>query len=158
MLEVVAETGCGYVLMHIEGPPRVERPQTSYDDVVERLGAFFSERIERAVELGVEREAIVVDPGLDFDLDTDHALEILRRLPELHALERPLYLSLSRKDFIGAVLAGSWKSRLGAAERGAGTLAAAAIGAAAGAQIHRLHDVEALDAIRVAAAIGGTGD
>lgn len=158
MLEVVAETGCGYVLMHIEGPPRVERPASSYDDVIDRLLAFFTERIDRAIELGVEREAIAVDPGLDFDLDTDHALEILRRLPELHELGRPLYLSLSRKDFIGAVLAGSWEARLGAGERLAGTLAAAAIGAAAGAQIHRLHDIEALDAIRVAAAIGGTGD
>jgi dihydropteroate synthase len=76
----------------------------------------------------------------------------------LPALGRPLYLSLSRKDFIGAVLAGSWEQLLTARGRGPGTLAAAAIGAAAGAQIHRLHDTEALDAIRVAAAIRGVDD
>ena len=153
MLEAVATTGCGYVLMHIEGPPRVDRPRPRYDDLMERLKSWFAERIARAMELGVAEEAIVLDPGLDFDLSTDDDLEILRRLGELHSLGRPLYVSLSRKDFIGAVLAGSWESRVGASQRGSGTLAAAALAADAGAQIHRLHDVDALDAIRVAGRI-----
>jgi dihydropteroate synthase len=153
MLEAVADAGCGYVLMHIEGPPRVDRPAPRYDDVVERLKAFFAERIERALTLGVAEEAIVLDPGLDFDLTVVDDIEILRRLDELHSLGRPLYVSLSRKDFIGALLAGSWERRLGAAERGNGTIAAAALAAAKGARIHRLHDVEALDAIRIAGRI-----
>lgn len=156
MLEAVAESGCGYVLMHIEGPPREDRPRPDYDDVVERLRAFFSERIERALELGVAEEAIVIDPGLDFDKSTDDDLEILRRLGELHSLGRPLYVSLSRKDFIGAVLAGSWEERLAASERCAGTIAAASLAAAAGAQIFRLHDAAALDAVRVAAQVSAT--
>ena len=151
MLEAIAEAGCGYVLMHIEGPPREDRAAPDYPDVVERLKAFFAERIERAVELGVDEEAIAIDPGLDFDLSTDDDLEILRRLEELHDLGRPLYVSLSRKDFIGAVLAGSWEGRLPAAERANGTIAAAAVAAAKGAQIHRLHDRTALDAVRLAA-------
>jgi len=155
MLEAVAERGCGYVLMHIEGPPREDRSATGYDDVVERLKSWFAERIERAVALGVAEEAIVIDPGLDFDLGVDDDLEILRRLDELHSLGRPIYCSLSRKDFIGAVLAGSWDERLGAAERGSGTIAAAALAAAKGAQIHRLHDAAALDAVRVAGRIAG---
>lgn len=153
MLEAVAEAGCGYVLMHIEGPPRSGRPVPEYADVVEHLLGFFARRIARATELGVPREAIAIDPGLDFDLGVDHAVEILRRLPELRELGRPIFMSLSRKDFIGALLAGSWKDRAGAGERGAGTLAAATIAAAGGAEIHRLHDVEALDAIRVAGPI-----
>jgi dihydropteroate synthase len=157
MLEAVAETGCGYVLMHIEGPPRRDRPAPRYDDVVERLKGFFAERIERAIALGMSEDAIVLDPGLDFDLTTGDDLEILRRLGELHSLGRPLYVSLSRKDFIGAVLAGSWEERLGASERGNGTVAAAALAAAAGAQIHRLHDAAALDAIRLAALIAASG-
>ena len=151
MLEAIAEAGCGYVLMHIEGPPREDRAAPDYPDVVERLKAFFAERIERAVELGVDEEAIAIDPGLDFDLSTDDDLEILRRLEELHDLGRPLYVSLSRKDFIGAVLARSWEGRRPAAERANGTIAAAALAAAKGAQIHRLHDRAALDAVRLAA-------
>jgi dihydropteroate synthase len=153
MREVVAEAGCGYVLMHIEGPPREDRPVPDYGDVVARLLQFFGERIERAGALGVPAEAIALDPGLDFDLDTDQAIEILARVGELGALGRPIFMSLSRKDFIGAVLAGSWDRRLAAGDRGPGTLAAAAIAVAGGAEIHRLHDVEALDAIRVAGAI-----
>lgn len=157
MLEVIAESGCGYVLMHIEGPPRVDRPRPKYDDVVDRLKEFFSERIERAAELGVDEAAIAIDPGLDFDKSVADDLQILRRLPELRELGRPLYVSLSRKDFIGAVLAGSWEDRLGASERGAGTIAAAALATASGADVLRLHDPEALDAIRLAAAITGSG-
>ena len=153
MLEVVAEAGCGYVLMHIEGPPREDRPGPDYPDVLARLLEFFGERIARAVELGVAEEAIAIDPGMDFDLSADHAIEILRRLAELRELGRPIFMSLSRKDFIGAILAGSWEGRLEPGMRGAGTLAAAALAAAGGAEIHRLHDLEALDAIRVAGAI-----
>lgn len=153
MLEVVAGAGCGYVLMHIEGPPRKDRRAPAYGDVVARLLEFFSERIERAGELGVPAEAIALDPGLDFDLDTDQAIEILARADELGVLGRPIFMSLSRKDFIGAILARSWDERLPAGERGSGTLAAATIAVAAGAEIHRLHDVEALDAIRVAGMI-----
>ena len=155
MLEVVAEAGCGYVLMHIEGPPRRDRPAPEFADVVARLVEFFGERIARANELGVATEAIAIDPGMDFDLSTDHALEILRRLPELRVLGRPIFMSLSRKDFIGAVGAGSWDRRPGAGERFAGTLAASTLAVAGGAEIHRLHDPEALDAIRVAGAIAG---
>jgi dihydropteroate synthase len=153
MLEVVAESGCGYVLMHIEGPPREDRSARDHPDVVARLLEFFGQRIARAVELGVAEETIAIDPGMDFDLSTDHAIEILRRLPELRALGRPIFMSLSRKDFIGAILAGSWEGRLEPGLRGAGTLAAAAVAAAGGAEIHRLHDLEGLDAIRVAGAI-----
>jgi len=157
MLAAVAEAGCGYVLMHIEGPPRVDRPRPDYDDVVERLKAWFAERIERAIAIGIAEDAIAIDPGLDFDLSTDDDLEILRRLGELHSLGRPLYCSLSRKDFIGAVLAGSWEERLDAGMRGWGSVAATALAVDAGAQIHRLHDVAALDALRVAGRIAGAG-
>ena len=68
-------------------------------------------------------------------------------------LGRPLFVALSRKDFLGAVLAGSWEKRLPPDERGAATLAAVTLAVAEGAEMLRLHDVEALDAMRVAAAI-----
>jgi dihydropteroate synthase len=153
MFDLVAGSGCGYVLMHIEGPPRTERAPRAYDDAVEHLKRWFSERLEAALRRGVAAEQIVLDPGLDFDLGVEDDLEILRRLEELHALGRPLYVSLSRKDFIGAVLAGSWEDRLPAAEREWGTAAAVTLAVAAGAQVLRIHDRSALQAMRVAAAI-----
>ncbi len=155
IFELVADRGCGYVLMHIEGPPRVERPAPEYDDVVDHLGSWFESRVERALALGVKREQIAIDPGLDFDLSTEQDLEILRRLGELRELGLALYVSLSRKDFIGAVLAGSWEERLAPGEREWGTVAAVALAVRAGADILRIHDRSSLQAIRVAAAIGG---
>src|SRR6201999_48713 len=97
--QVETAGGCGYVLMHIEGPPRVDRPWREYDDVVDHLVAWFEGRVERMRELGVADEQIAIDPGLDFDLSPEQDLEIMRRLGELRALGLPLYVSLSRKDF-----------------------------------------------------------
>jgi dihydropteroate synthase len=155
MFELVAETGCGYVLMHIEGPPRVHRPAPEYGDVVEHLKSWLGGRVELARSLGVREEQIAIDPGLDFDLTTEQDLEILRHLPELGALGLPLYVSLSRKDFIGAVLAGSWEGRLPAGEREWGTVAAVALAVRGGADVLRIHDRSALQAMRVAGAIRG---
>jgi dihydropteroate synthase len=153
MLELVAGSGCGYVLMHIEGPPRVDRRAPDYGDVVDHLKAWFEGRVERARALGVAEEQIAIDPGLDFDLTTDQDIEILRRLGELRALGLPLYVSLSRKDFIGALLAGSWEERWPAGEREWGTVAAVALAVRSGADVLRVHDRSSLQAIRVAGAI-----
>jgi dihydropteroate synthase len=153
MFELVGETGCGYVLMHIEGPPRVDRPPREYGDVVDHLKSWLGGRIELAQSLGVDEEQIAIDPGLDFDLTPEQDLEILRRLPELRALGLPLYVSLSRKDFIGAVLAGSWEGRLPAGEREWGTVAAVALAVRGGADVLRIHDRSSLQAMRVAGRI-----
>ena len=153
MFELVAETGCGYVLMHIEGPPRADRPWRDYGDVVDHLRAWFEGRVELARELGVAEEQIAIDPGLDFDLSPEQDLEILRRLGELRALGLPLYVSLSRKDFIGAVLAGSWEERLPPREREWGTVAAVTLAVREGTDVLRIHDRSSLQAIRVAGEI-----
>lgn len=155
MFELVAETDCGYVLMHIEGPPRVDRPAREYDDVVDHLKSWFGGRVELASRLGVAEEQIAIDPGLDFDLTTEQNLEILRRLGELRELGLPLYVSLSRKDFIGAVLAGSWEERWPPGEREWGTVAAAALAVREGADILRIHDRSTLQAVRVSGRIRG---
>lgn len=150
MLELAAETGCGLVVMHIEGPPREDRSPPSYPDPVEHLKRWFSQRVEAALARGVAEQQIALDPGLDFDIGVDDDLEVLRRLGELRDLGRPLFVSLSRKDFLGAVLAGSWEQRLPADRREWATAAATALAVAAGAHMLRLHDVSALDALRVA--------
>ena len=153
MLELAAETGCGLVVMQIEGAPRQDRDPPRYDDPVDHLKSWFSGRLEAVTKRGVDEEQIALDPGLDFDLSVADDLEVLRRLGELKELGRPLYVSLSRKDFLGAVLAGSWEERLPASEREWATAAAVALAVTAGADVLRLHDVSALQALRIAAAI-----
>jgi dihydropteroate synthase len=157
LLDLIAGTGAGYVLMHIEGPPRVDREPPTYDDPVDHLKAWLSDRIDAAVARGVDEQQIALDPGLDFDLSVDDNVELLRRLGELQELRRPLFLALSRKDFLGAIVAGSWETRAPAEGREAATLAAASLAVAEGAEVLRLHDPSALDAVRTAAAISGVG-
>ena len=157
MFDLVAGSGCGYVLMHIEGPPRDDRPWREYGDVVDHLKSWFEGRVELSRELGVAEEQIAIDPGLDFDLSPEQDLEILRRLGELRSLGLALYVSLSRKDFIGAVLAGSWEERLGASEREWGTVAAVAMAVREGADVLRIHDRSSLQAMRVAGQIARQG-
>jgi len=153
MFDLAAKTGCGLVLMHIEGPPRHQRGPTAYDDPVDHLKGWFASRLEAAAARGVSESQIVLDPGLDFDLSVADDLEILRRLPELKDLGRPLYVSLSRKDFLGALLSGSWEGRSPATEREWATASAATLAIRGGADILRLHDASTLQAMRIAAAI-----
>ena len=150
MFELVAATGCGYVLMHIEGPPRVDRPWRDYGDVTAYMVEWFERRVERMRELGVRDEQIAIDPGLDFDLSPEQDLQIMRRLAALKSLGLALYVSLSRKDFIGAVLAGSWEERWPAGEREWGTVAAVTMAVREGADILRIHDRSSLQAMRLA--------
>jgi len=159
MFELLAATGAGYVLMHIEGPPRVDRPWRDYGDVTAYMVEWFERRVERMRELGVRDEQIAIDPGLDFDLSPEQDLQIMRRLAELKALGLPLYVSLSRKDFIGAVLAGSWEERLPPGQREWGTVAAVTMAAREGADILRIHDRSSLQAMRLAGEVvrGGAG-
>lgn len=153
MLALVAEYGCGYVLMHIEGPPRVERTPPRYEDVVAHQKRWFAERLEAALAAGVEPEQVAIDPGPDFDKGVDDDIALVRRLGELAELGRPVLAAISRKDFLGAILAGSWERRAPAEERGHATAAVTTLAVAAGAAVLRLHDTESLDAMRVAAAV-----
>jgi dihydropteroate synthase len=155
LFELAADSGCGLVLMHIEGAPREDRPAPRFDDPVDHLKGWFARRIEAATALGVSEEQLALDPGIDFDLGVADGLELLRRLAELGDLGRPLYVSLSRKDLLGAVLAGGWEQRLPAEEREWATAAATALAVAQGGAIHRLHDASAVQAMRIAGAIRG---
>ena len=110
-------------------------------------------RIETASRLGVDEEQIAIDPGLDFDLTTEQDLEILRRLGELRALGLALYVSLSRKDFIGAVLAGQLGGAAAGGRARVGDGRGGGAGGARGADILRIHDRSSLQAVRVAGRI-----
>jgi dihydropteroate synthase len=107
--------------------------------------------MELAVSRGVAFEQLVLDPGPDFSKTPSQTVEVLRALPELHELGRPLLLAVSRKDFIGAITSRPPRARL------AGTLAAVGYGVQAGAHILRVHEVaEVADYLAVGAVLAGS--
>jgi len=138
------------VLMHMAGEPRTMQDAPAYGDVVAEVRDFLAGRIEAAVAAGIEAERIWVDPGIGFGKTADHNLELLRRLPELAELGRPLVIGTSRKSFIGRLDGSSARERLG------GTIASTVLAAAAGADVLRVHDVaEVGQALTVAEAVLG---
>jgi dihydropteroate synthase len=131
-----AEHAAALVVTHSGAPPKV-KAFPAYRDVVSEVVAFLEARVDAAERLGVARDRIVVDPGLDLGKTPAQSLEILHRLDELHALELPILLAVSRKDFVGALTGQPPAARL------AGTLAALGEAVDAGAALLRVHDVAA---------------
>jgi dihydropteroate synthase len=138
LVGVAAGTGAGLVCSHTGGlAPRTDPHRVCYDDVVADVRATVTTAATRAVEAGVRRDGVLIDPTHDFGKNTRHSLELTRRLDELVATGWPVLVALSRKDFIGETL------DLPPAERLEGTLAATAISAWLGARMFRAHDVRA---------------
>ena len=134
---ICAETGAALLIMHTVGTPKVPHTHVGYADVMRSLDDFFAEKIALAESAGVPRDAIVLDPGIDFAKQRDDNLHIFRGLDRLHHFERPILLPVSRKTVIGEVLG------LPPAERDAGTVACITSGFLRGAQIFRVHNVRA---------------
>lgn len=109
--------------------------ETKYDDIVPAVLDSLRWGIGQAMEEGVARENIIIDPGIGFGKTLEGNLEVLRRLDELKQLNRPILLGTSRKSMIGMVL------DLPADQRIEGTAATVALGIAGGADIVRVHDV-----------------
>ena len=148
MTELVARTGAPAVLMHMRGEPRTMQQLAHYDDVVNDVKRELSGSVERAVNGGVARERILVDPGIGFAKTLEHNVEILARCSEFTALA-PVVIGASRKAFVGHLT-----GQAGGAGRMAGSLAAVAAAARGGAAIVRVHDVRATsDFLRVWEAI-----
>ncbi|MDO9380619.1 MAG: dihydropteroate synthase [Nocardioidaceae bacterium] len=134
--EVAARHGVGLVCTHAGGlAPRTDPYRPAYDDVVATVVSAVTSLADRAVSLGVRRDAVLVDPTHDFAKNTRHSLELTRRLDVLVATGWPVLVALSRKDFVGETL------DVGKQDRLIGTLAATAVSAWAGARVFRAHDV-----------------
>jgi dihydropteroate synthase len=152
LADLAAGTGAALVLMHTRTEPKREA-FPDYDDVAADVEAFLRERMDLALAHGVAIEQIVLDPGPDFAKTPAQTVAVLRDLDRLRALGRPLLLAVSRKYFLGAITGRP------PAERLAGTLAAAAWAADAGAAILRVHDVAAVrDALSVKAVLEGRAE
>ena len=133
---LVAERDVPVCLMHALGDPKTMQDDPTYDDVSREVYDYLLQRIEDATSKGINRQRIIVDPGIGFGKTKDHNLKLLRDLSMLHNLGVPVLLGASRKRFIGTIGdAAEAKNRM------PGSLAVALHGAAQGAHIIRVHDV-----------------
>jgi len=148
MWRVVAETGAGYVAMHMRGTPQTMQANAVYEDVVGEVNEFFAGRLKRLKNCGVAAEQVVLDPGIGFGKTVELNLQLLRGLRSFTSLGRPLMLGVSRKSFLGKVAGDAGVERL------SGALACTVLAFEAGAGMFRTHDVAAtVRALRMAEAM-----
>lgn len=152
LVDVAAEYEAGYVCSHTGGQePRTRPHRVHYLDVVADVIDQATQLAEVAVQKGVPRSGILIDPTHDFGKNTWHGLELLRRVDEMVATGWPVLMALSNKDFIGETLGVSMADRID------GTLAATAVSAMAGARVFRAHEVaRTRRTLEMVAAIQGT--
>ena len=146
MLSVIADSGCDYIIMRgKDDSPRTTIKDLEYEDVIKTIHEFFEERIDAASKAGINREKIIIDPGLGHFVSSNpkYSWEILERLEELKDLGCRILVSPSRKSFT-ADSPGQPPS-----ERLEGTLRATRIAVENGANIIRTHDIcETVDLIK----------
>lgn len=152
MAGLVAGRGVPVVLMHMQGVPATMQKAPEYGDVVEEVAVSLRSVRDRAVQAGIARERVILDPGIGFGKRTGAGIEdnvaLLAGLPRIARLGQPVLVGASRKRFIGNLT--------GAAvhERTPGSLVAAVSALWGGASILRVHDVaETVQAVRLAAHI-----
>ena len=148
MWRVVAESGAGYVCMHMQGTPQTMQSDPVYADVVREEREFFLDRIQRLKDCGISPEQLILDPGIGFGKTLEHNLQLLGALRNFTNLGRPVLLGVSRKSFMGKLLGTQPGQRLPA------TLACECHAVQAEIQMLRTHEVAAtLQAIRMLEAI-----
>ncbi len=149
MMELAYQLKSSIIIMHMQGNPENMQENPTYNDVVDEVYDYLYERTQKAVEAGIEKGKIIVDPGIGFGKKVEHNLEILSRFSEFSEMGYPVLAGASRKFFIGNLLGG-----LPAEERFEGSIAAAVYAFLNGASILRVHDIkETLRAIKIAKAI-----
>ncbi|HEV2208056.1 MAG TPA: dihydropteroate synthase [Verrucomicrobiae bacterium] len=148
MWRLAAESGAGYVCVHMQGTPQTMQHNPVYQNVVREVGEFFSDRLEQLSDCGIPREQIILDPGIGFGKTFAHNVQLIGGVRELVQLARPLLLGVSRKGFLGRLPGADAVGRL------PGALACACLAVAAGARLIRAHDVaETVQAVRLTEAV-----
>ncbi len=144
MAKVLSEYKALVILMHMKGTPKTMQNAPEYRDVISEIYDYFEKKIFLAVEKGINRDKIIIDPGIGFGKKVEDNIEIFRRLREFKSLGRPILIGSSRKSFIGDILKKTTDERL------YGSLGSYACAIMNGADILRVHDVsEARDLVRV---------
>jgi dihydropteroate synthase len=143
MCALVAESGVPVILMHMLGTPKTMQFEPSYTDVVAEVGDFLARAVETAVQGGIARDRLIIDPGIGFGKTLTHNLQIIRNLSKLQGLDLPLLIGPSRKAFIRTLLKDTGGSDIQpdwpVVETG--TVAAVCAAVLNGAHIVRVHDV-----------------
>jgi dihydropteroate synthase len=151
MWQLVAESGVGYVAMHMQGQPRTMQHAPNYSEVVSEVYAFFTERLDAMHRSGIKKQQVVLDVGIGFGKDLFHNLELLRSIECFGKLERPIMLGVSRKSLFKALLGVEEPSR-----RLPAGLATALWAVNQGVKIIRTHDVaETVQALAMWEALQG---
>ncbi len=143
-LSTAAELGCHVVLMHMRGDPLTMQDNPQYDNVVSNVRHDLIGRVQAAMFAGVEKNRIILDPGIGFGKRQEDNIDLLRHIDTLVKLDYPVLLGTSRKSFISRIDQSPTDARLG------GSVATAIWGAQNGVGILRVHDVkETVQALKV---------
>ena len=145
MPETIAQLKAPVIIMHMKGNPSDMQENPKYKDVIDEIITYFKEKINIAINSGIEREMIILDPGIGFGKTVEHNFKILSELNRFNNLELPLLIGPSRKSFIGLTL------NLPPEDRLDGTAATVAVGVNNGARIIRVHDVKNMKRVAIIA-------
>lgn len=142
MFETVARLQVPYVIMHMRGNPQTMQENTQYQDLITDMFLYFSQKINRLQDLGVND--IIIDPGFGFSKTLDQNYKLLQRLEDFREFDLPILVGVSRKSMIYKYLGGEPEDALN------GTSIINTIALLKGANILRVHDVKACaDAIKI---------
>jgi dihydropteroate synthase len=148
MWELIAEAGAGYVCLHMRGTPETMQLSPVYTDVAREVDEFFVNRLRELERNNLDREQIILDPGIGFGKTIEHNMLLLAGLRDFARFGRPLLVGVSRKSFLAQ------KREIAPAARLPAGLACACLAVEAGVQIIRTHDVAAtVQAVRMTEAI-----
>ncbi len=144
MAQVVAENNVPCILMHTRGTPQNIHAETTYKDIVKEVSEELQECLDIALNAGVKKEKIILDPGIGFNKSLNENIQLIDKLSKLKKLGYPILMAASRKRFIGEILDAEVNDRL------EGTLAVSIISAREGANLIRVHDVkETVKALKI---------
>lgn len=142
MLGIAKKTGAGIILMHMRGTPETMQSNTGYLDIVHEIYSFLEDKIKKCLEAGIDRNSILVDPGIGFGKDLKGNLSLIRYISEFKSLRVPVVIGHSRKSFIGSVLDAPVD------QRQEGTDAVSSWLITQGVDVLRVHDVQRTCRIR----------
>lgn len=136
LLDIIKNSDCGYILMHMKGTPENMQINPYYEDVIGEISYFFEEKIKILEKNKIDIERVVIDPGIGFGKRVYDNVEILKNLDKFKKFNRPILIGTSRKSFIGKLL------NLEPEERLEPTIATNVYAYLKGANIFRVHDVK----------------